>query len=287
MRFSVTFCALLLVTTTGIAQADSRDLVKTAGNNRADLSENATSALGALGDLNGGLWQYFGFFLEKGEGGRGVAIAKKTARENKIRRSNDSENPGQIATGHKGSVQLFVETPNGISQSVMASRVLGNGRAEVTYFNLDPITHKLLSATVCYYDRPCLTITKKSCDSVFPKSSNFEQNLNKIWECGRLLRDLEKIHDPIAEIFNLGKIREIRPGMKLSPSNIIPHVRHRQIVDQSSEDMSEIAYKYHVLARAISFCRRAGSFERFEDPRKVLNSQSQNKSPGSAEAATQ
>jgi hypothetical protein len=270
MRFSVTFCALLLVTTTGIAQADSSKPVKTAGNNQADSSDNAITA---LDDLSRGSWaNHYGFFLEKGEGGRGVAIARKTARENNIGPSTHPDRLGQIATHLKDKdIQLFVGTPS-LEQSVMASRTFGDGRASVTYFNLDPITHKLLSATVCDYNRPCLTITKKSCDSIFPESDKVDQRLKKIQECGSLMGNLEKIHDPTAEKYNLAKMSGIRREMKLSPSKIIPHVFGSQIVGQKSDYMMEIETAYYTLARAVSFCRRAGSFERFVDPVKVLNS---------------
>ena len=277
------------VKTAGSNQASPSISVKPAGNNRADSSENAITA---LDDLSGRSWtKHYGLFLEKGDGGRGVRIAGSTAKENNFGQSNDPTNPGQIATNLKDKdVQLFVGTPEAGEQSVMASNVKGDGKASVTYFNLDTATHQLFSATVCDYDRPCLTITKKSCDSVFPKSSNFEQNLKKIEECGSLLGDLEKIHDLTAEQINLEKMREIRPGMKLSPSEIKAHKKRSGIVGQSSEDMRVIENKYHALAQAISFCRRAGSFgragsfERFVDPAEAPDSQSQNKSPGSAVA---
>lgn len=266
MRFSVTFCALLLVTTTGIAQADSR--------------ENATAAL----SVDGGMWRAYGLFLEKEEDGKGVGIAGSTARYNNIGPSTDPKNPGHIATGDKGDVQLFVGTPDKNSQSVMASFLNSEGTTFATFVSLNPATNKLISVTDCSSlglgeKMPrCLTITKKTCDAIFPQSHLVGQKLQKIKECGTLLEEMksEAFSDPSVETANVARMKNIRPGLRLAANQSHP-----------SDSIEILSYSYDRLAKAISLCHSPGPFERFEDPVKARNSQSQNKSPGSAEAATQ
>ncbi len=263
MRFSVTFCALLLVTTTGIAQAD--------------VGENATSALSVASDM----WRGFGLFLETADPGKGVSIAGKTSDENNISRSTDPKNPGQIATGHKGYAQLFVGTPDKNSQSVMASFLGSEGTTIATFVSLNPATNKLISVTDCSSiglneKMPrCLTITKKTCDAIFPQPHLVEQKLQKIQECGTLLNEMRSIafREPSVETANVARMKSIRPGLRLAANQYPP-----------SDGIKILSFSYDQLAKAISLCHGAGPFERFE---KAPNSQSQNKSPGSAEAATQ
>jgi hypothetical protein len=277
MRFSVTFCALLLVTTTGIAQADSSKPVKTAGNNRADSAENATAALDAtLNPLSP-----YRLSLENADPGKGVDFARNMARKYDFLQSSDPRNPGRIAFSSQHSVRLFVGTPNGNRQTVISSAVNSFPDKTVesiaTLISLNPATGKLISVTNCQTPRDnkgsCLTVTRKTCDAIFPESHLRSQKLAKIQECGKLLLGMQTFDhfDPLVEAANIAQMKSIRPGLRLAAKQ-----------GDSRHTIDELAQSYLSLAYVISLCHKAGGGERFV---KVSNPQSQNKSSGLSEEA--
>lgn len=277
MRFSVTFCALLLVTTTGIARANSNKPVKPAGNNQADSAENANAALATTG----GYWRYIGFFLEKGEDGTGVGMSGKTANKYNIRQTTDPKNPGRVAQTDFDD-QFFVGTPKGNSQSVMVSS-RGVRQNEATFVSLNPVTGKLISFTYCYtYDKDykfskdnwrCYTVTRKTCDAIFPESHLRSQKLEKIRECGKLLEEMESVRklDPSVESENVARMKSIHPELRLTANQ-----------DVSSDSIGRVALYYNELSRVIPLCHSAEGVERFE---KVSNPLFGASKPGQAEEA--
>lgn len=296
MRFSVTFCALLLVATTGFAraesiqtgkpagnnQANSNKPGKPAGNNQASAAENVNEvlrrfSLGTFDDDSDRMGEN-GVFLENSGPGKGVGIARKTAEKNSINPSKDPKNPGLVVTVDKTNLQYFVGTPSGNSQTVVASNI-EEKEDWATLVSLNPSTGKLISVTECVnYDKKkvdnhgrCFTVTSRMCDAVFPQSHLLRKKQQLIWECRDLLENVwgRTDEDTTVEQENIAKMNSIRPGLKVG--------------DKRRNKRQDAYFEFYDLALTLTLChnRNPGS-ERFD---KVSNPQSQEKPPGLSEEA--